>query len=125
MGGAFKKFGVTVEEVGKNGANAFNELEKAVNDVIKAEIGAKHAADMLKEVMKQIKIEDQTRKAARNADQLLQSYMKTGKFQITAAQAFENAKKDEERALQIAEAEATIKKQVIELENMLILKKLT
>ncbi|MAK42169.1 MAG: hypothetical protein CL997_05745 [Euryarchaeota archaeon] len=124
MGGAFKKFGVTVEEVGKNGANAFNELEKAVNDVIKAEIGAKHAADMLKEVMKQIKIEDQTRKAARNADQLLQSYMKTGKFQITAAQAFENAKKDEERALQIAEAEATIKKQVIELENMLILKKI-
>jgi len=124
MGAAFKKFGVTVEEVGKNGANAFNELEKAVDDVIKAEMGAKHAADMLKEVMKQIKIEDQTRKAARNADQLLQSYMKTGKFQITAAQAFENAKKDEQRALQIAEAEATLKKQVIELENMLILKKI-
>ena len=124
MGGAFKKFGVTVEEVGKNGAEAFKELEKAVDDVIKAEIGAKHAADMLKEVMKQIKIEDQTRKAARNADQLLQSYMKTGKFQITAAQAFENAKKDEKRALQIAEAEATLKKQVIELENMLILRKI-
>ena len=124
MGGAFNKFGITVKEVGLEGAEAFNELEKAVDDVIAAELGAKHAADVLKEVMKQIKIEDQTRKAARNADQLLQSYMKTGKFQITAAQAFENAKKDETKALQIAQAEATIKKQVIELENMLILKKI-
>ena len=120
----FKQFGITLEDLEKDGGKAFDTVVKGAQRVIDATRNTKNEVASLKEELKQLKIDDKLVKTQRAARQMTQSFLEYGKLEVGLVNTAKNIAKDREAADKLAKAEFETKKQIIRLEKELLVAKI-
>ena len=119
-GGAAKQFGITLEDISVKGGDAFKAVQDQLSIVVDVMLNARNEIKTLKAELTSLKMDDKIKKLNRTNTQMRTTYAVLGKLEITGAQMTKNTKDNLKDALQYADDEFEIKKQIIGLEAQLL-----
>lgn len=120
----FTQFGITLQDLEDSKGKVFDPIIKGAQRVTDAVNNTKNMTKQLKEGLKQLKIDDKLTKTNRTLKNMQATFIKTGKFEVSLADQFKNIESDRKSADALAQAEFTLKVQIIALEHELLVAKI-